>query len=459
MKNKLNFISALAILWITQTNAQEQFSGLLNSPRVSLLQGLNNPAELVNLDKKNEITGANISFQVSNNKISTRDIFSNTNLESKLFNSNESINMSVTTQFTSLGYGMKWKRFGVSLSSNTYGILNIENINPQLGDALVNSGSNFSSMLPLNIQSNGLQKIDLAMFTDIAVGFGMKVLDFKKHKINAGVNAKLLFPKSFVNIGIDNFNANLTAVNQNVNALTATGNINIAYNSDVSLNSASINPLSGLDFSQLKGVSLGFGFNYQLYRDKDLESDKTNNYFINFGANYSNSGTLKFDSNKTKSHNYALNVSPNMQNPNGLDLNQIGSISSPEGIYNFLNANNFLNAGTSNTEVEIKMPRRINLYADVKILKILYGSVYWQKNLNESSNISVSSPDFISVTPRLVFGKFEFFTPVTNNSIATTTVGAGLKWGMFYMSSGSGLSIAFSDTKQVDLSIGLSKAF
>jgi len=226
MKTKLGIIIGLVLG--TNAIAQQQFSGLLNSPRVSLMQGLNNPAELVNLDKKNEITGANFSIQMSNNKIASQDLFSGSNLESKLFNSSEDITMNASTQMTSLGYGLKWKRFGVSISANTYGLINLENINPQLGDALINSGGNFYSIMPMNIQSNKLQQINATLYTDIAAGFGMKLLNFDQHKLSAGINAKLLFPKAFVNIGIDQLNAQLIPVNQSVNALTATGNINIA---------------------------------------------------------------------------------------------------------------------------------------------------------------------------------------------------------------------------------------
>jgi hypothetical protein len=457
MKTKLGII--IVLLLGSNAIAQQQFSGLLNSPRVSLLQGLNNPAELVNLDKKNEITGANFSIQMSNNKISSLDIFSGSNLESKLFNSTEDINMNAATQMTSLGYGLKWKRFGVSISANTYGLINLENINPQLGDALINSGGNFYNILPMNIQSNKLQQINATLYTDIAAGFGMKLLNFDQHKISAGINAKLLFPKAFVNIGIDQLNAQLIPVNQSVNALTASGNINIAYSSDAVLNASSINPFENLSLSTLKGISMGFGFNYQFYRKSDLESKRNNNYFINIGGSFSDTGKIKFSSNKTKSHNYQLNITPSLANPNGLDLNQIGDISNPNDIYNLLTSNNYLTAGTSSNEVEIELPRKLNLYADIKLMKVLYTSVYWQKNINENSNTSLSSPDFLTITPRLVLGKFELFTPVTKSSLAELTFGTGIKWGLFYLTSGSGLSMLISDTKQADLSIGFSKGF
>lgn len=456
---KLNVFIAIGLLVILNLNAQEQFSGLLNSPRVSLLQGLNNPAELVNLNKKNEIIGANISINVGNNILSSSDIFSNSNLETKLFNSNQDIDMNVATQFTSLGYGLKWKRFGISASANTYGLFNLENINPQLGDALLNSGGNFSNIMPMNIQSNKLQKINMALYTDIALGFGMKLLNAKKHKLNAGINAKLLFPKAFVNVGIDNLNAQLVTVNQNINAFTATGNINIAYSSDADFTATTINPLSNIGLTDLKGVSLGFGFNYQLYRTKDLESKRNNNYFINIGGNFSNSGKLKFDSNNTKTHNYQLNITPNAQNPNGLDLNQIGNLSNPDDIYNLLVSNNYLTAGTSTSEVEIELPKKLNLYADIKLMKIVYASVYWQKNINSSSNVTLSTPNHLTLTPRLVLGKFELFTPFTSSSIANTAIGAGIKWGMFYVASSSGLSMAFGNTKHADFSIGFSQGF
>jgi hypothetical protein len=124
-----------------------------------------------------------------------------------------------------------------------------------------------------------------------------------------------------------------------------------------------------------------------------------------------------------------------------------------------LTSNNYLTAGTSSNEVEIELPRKLNLYADIKLMKVLYTSVYWQKSINENSNTSLSSPDFLTITPRLVLGKFELFTPVTKSSLAELTFGTGLKWGLFYLTSGSGLSMLISDAKQADLSIGFSKGF
>jgi len=90
---------------------------------------------------------------------------------------------------------------------------------------------------------------------------------------------------------------------------------------------------------------------------------------------------------------------------------------------------------------------------------VLYSSVYWQKNLTDNSNSSISSPDYLTITPRLVLGKFELFTPVSTSSIADTSIGAGIKWGMFYIASSSGLSMAIGNTKQADLSIGFSQGF
>jgi len=460
LKNSLKlFTLSLCLIFYKTMMAQEQFSGLLNSPRVSLLQGLNNPAELVNLDRKNEITTGNFSIQVSNNKISSKDLFSNTDLESKLFSSDGDINMNVSTQFTSIGYGLKWRRFGVSLSANTYGQFVLENVNPLLGDALMNNGGNFINMMPMTIQSDKLQKMDMILYTDVALGFGTKLLNTENHKVNLGVNAKILFPKAFVNVGINNLNASLTEVNQGINAFTATGDINIAYSSDALIDVSTLNPFSNISLANLKGVSLGFGFNYQFYRDKDLDSSKNNNYLINLGVSYQQSGKTKFESNKTRAHNYNLNITPNALNPDGLNLNQIGSIANPDDIFNLLETNDFITTGNTTNSVEVELPSRLNLYADIKLLKVLYTSVYWQKNLNESENNIISSPDFLTITPRLVVGKFEFFTPITKNSTAQTSIGSGIKWGLFYLSSGSGLSMAFGNSKRADFCIGFSKGF
>lgn len=422
--------------------------------------GMKNPAELMNLEKKNEMIASNMSFQFSNNKVSSQDIFDQVNLEKKLFDANEPINMSVGMQLTSLGYAKKFKRFAVSLSSSSYTNLNLENINPELGDALINKGGNVFSILPGTIDARELQQINLMAYTDIAGGFALRLLNFKKHKLNIGFNAKLLFPSTFLNVGLENLSANLIPISQQVNALTATGTINFTYSGKTGFGVENINPLSAMSFTKLKGYNFDFGFNYQFYRGKDSLAKDPNAYLVSVGGVLSNMGKLFFSGDNTFQGAYNLNIAPDAMNPNGLDLNALGDVSQVDNIQNYLNVNNFITSGLSKNEFEIKLPLLLNLYTDVRITKFLYTSIYWQKTVQTTIRLNeIKTPDYITFTPRFVIKKFEIFVPISGNSVANPAIGAGLKIGKMYFASSSLLSFAFNSTKQIDFSFGLSHNF
>lgn len=422
--------------------------------------GMKNPAELMNLEKKNEMIASNMSFQFSNNIISSQDIFDRLDLERKLFDANEPINMSVAMQLTSLGYAKKFKRVAFSLTSSSYTNLNLENINPKLGDALINKGGNVFSLLPETIEARELQQINLLAYTDIAVGFAAKILNFKKHKLNVGINAKLLFPSTFLSVGLDNLSATLTPVSQQVNALTATGDINFSYSGKTGFGVGNVNPLNALNFSKLRGYNFDFGLNYQFFRAKDTLAKDHNAYFLNIGGVLSNMGKLFYSGDNSFQGAYNLNISPDLINPNGLDLNALGDVSQIDNIQSYLNFNNFISGGVTNTEFEINLPLLLNLYADIKIIKFLYASIYWQKSMQASIRLNeIKSPDYLTVTPRFIIKSVELFVPFSGNSIANPAIGAGFKIGKMYFASSSLLSFAFNSTKQIDFSFGLSHNF
>jgi hypothetical protein len=221
-----------------------------------------------------------------------------------------------------------------------------------------------------------------------------------------------------------------------------------------------MNPFSTMSFNKLKGHNFDFGFNYQFYRSKDSTSKDANAYLVNIGGVLSNMGKLNFNRQNTNQGAYSLNVSSDMINPSGLDLSSLGNISNVDDIQYYLSSKNYITGGISKNEIELKLPLLLNLYADLRLLKFLYTSIYWQKSIRNTIQLNqISAPDYLTVTPRIVIKSFELFIPFSSNSLSNPAIGTGVKIGKVYFASSSLISFATKSTKQIDFSFGVSYDF
>jgi hypothetical protein len=431
--------------------AQDHFSGVTTSSRVGILNVGINPAELTNLSKKFEVNIYGLSLNFSNNIIGINDIDSDTNIEDLLFKGDKIVNAGADIEYIGPGVAMKWKKWGFGISSKGHIKFDLVDIDPNLGNALFNSNDIIlNGATPISNDYN--QRMSGVSWGEIGFSAGRTVFENEKHRFNAGVTLKLLFPGSYANFGIDKFQGNVTPNFVNNSAeLTTTGpiNVNFAYSGNLADRFTDANDYTSSVFGKLGGVGIDLGINYQM-KDGDKK------YKINAGMSIRNIGSLTYKDSNNSSNSYALNIPAS----NPLNLNDVDDTESLVELESLLDDRGYLIGEKSNKDFKVKLPTLFTMYGDFKVYHKFYITGYLQQKMGDNNeNRQITAQNSFSIIPRINLGYFEAYIPFSHNEISGGNTGLGLRLGGFYMGSSSVISTLTSNTKKVDFNMGFRWAF
>jgi hypothetical protein len=438
--------------------SQDHFAGLNTSSRVGILNTSINPAELSNMSKRFEVNIVGLSLNVANNKIGYSDLMSDTDLESLLFRGNDPVNMRVDTEIYGLGLAMKYKKWGFAITSKAHGKLDIIDVDPKLGDALVNSALNSALGSSATIKNDYNQRLNGTTWGEVGFTLSRNLVDKEKYKVNVGATFKLLFPGSYANLGLDKFQGTITSNNAGQVYMSNTNaSLNIAYSGGLASSFTTVSDYSQSVFGGMNGFATDLGFNYQ-WKDKPETNPKKNwnKYKLNVGLAVRNIGTMTFKDDNNNSTNYSLNI----VGTQSLNLNQFENVDSLKDIESILVSSGFLTKNQSNKDFKVKLPTVFSAYADVKIVSKLFITGYIQQKLNDdNANDQISIQNSVTITPRVNLGYFEVYSPWTNNEVSGLNGGIGFRVGGFYLGSGSIVTAMINDSKQADFYTGFRWAF
>ena len=444
---KITFV-ALALLSLN-AYSQEHFSGITTSKRVGILNGHVNPSEFANLNSKYEVQLLTFSVNVSNNKLGFNDLSGN-DFDTKIFDGKESVDFDLSAAIFGPSFGMKYKKWGFGISTKAFIKASIIDLDSDLGNALLNDELNVGNIA--SIQSKENQRVSATTWGEVGLSVARNIYATEKHQVNAGMTLKLLFPGSYANLGLNNFNGKII---QDINGLSLTdtnSTLNIAYSGNFGSSFGEASDYFQSIFGGLNGVATDIGADYQW-----LNEDKT--YKLKVGASIRNIGSMTFSGSDNVSNNYKLEVNAG----EFLDLNDFGNVQGLEDVLAVLelpkNAG-FFTQSNSTDEFKVKLPTVFNLYADYQIIKRVSLTAFIQQKMgDEGDDNQISTQNMFTVTPRVTFGAFEAFLPIGNNEIAGGTLGLGFRVGGFFLGSNSILSAVTSDSKQADAYFGFRFGF
>ena len=446
MKRLLLTFCSLAFISVS---AQDHFSGISTSKRVGILNVGMNPSELSNLKSKFEVQIFAVSANVSNDKISLKDLNSDANIEDLIFKGNKPVNLNIDTEILGPGFAMKLSKWGFAVTTKGYIKANIIDVDTNLGSALANSTIN-SSTSGVTILNTSNQRINSTSWGEL--GFSASRIIFNKNKnvISGGVTLKLLFPGSFANVGIGNFNGTITGNSSGDLYLTnANTSMNIAYSGALANDFNDSSDYTRSVFGDLNGLATDIGINYIL-------KDNDKSYKLKIGAAIKNLGSMTYKGDDNVSKNFNLEI----KNSETLNLDVFENLNGIKDIETTLLNTGFVTLEDSKKEFKVKLPAVFNLYADLKIISKLNLTVFMQQKMNSNEgNNQITSQNIFSVTPRISLGYFEAYIPVAINEISGTTGGFGFRLGGFFLGSNSVLTALTSDTKQADFYTGFRWGF
>ena len=444
MKKTLLIFSLLVGFGVS---AQDHFSGISTSNRVGILNGAINPAEFANLSKKFEINFYGLSFDVSNNKIGFNDLTSDTNLEDLIFTGTESANMRIDGQILGPSFAMKWRKWGFGITTKANIKFDVVDVDTSIGNAIFNNNLTLNTTL---LNQTGNQRLSGTSYGEVGFSVARKIYENDKHKFDAGITLKFLFPGSYSNFGLSNLNGTITK-NASGTFLTTDqpATLNIAYSGNLANSFSNFDDYSKSVFGNLNGVASDIGFNYQWKDGKDK-------YKIKSGLAIRNIGSMTFKDDNNYNTNYTLSI----PSSNPLELSLFENINNLSEVENVLFNNNYLNIDDKNkTDFRVNLPTLFTMYADFKIVSKVFVTGYLQQKMKkDDGNDQITARNIFSITPRVNFGFFEALLPISKDDISGTNIGFGFRLAGFYLGSSS-IITALADGKQANIYTGYRYAF
>jgi hypothetical protein len=345
---------------------------------------------------------------------------------------------------------MKYKKWGFLINTAGNVKANAIDVDVNFGDAITNS---FLGTAQIN--SNYNQRLNAVTWGEMGFGVSRTIFENDVHKFNAGATFKLLFPGSYMNLGIDKLTGNVTNIAENAELSNANANVNISYSGSLADNYSESSNYSQLFAGGLNGFGADFGFNYQLKEkmNDNVDASLKNNsgYKLNTGISIRNIGSMKFKSDNNVSNNYTLEI----QGIESLNLNQFDGTESITEIEDVLISSGFLTKNSSNVDLKIQLPTVINAYVDYHIHNKWYVSGYVQQKISDDSkNNFTTIQNIYTLTPRFSGKNYEIYVPLSQNEISDFTTGFGFRLGGFFMGSGSIVTALINDATQADLYLG-----
>lgn len=434
--------------------SQEHYTGLGTSPKLGTIAASNNPAELVNMSSRFQINLFDISANFANNKIGFKDIFSSTNFEDQIFQGDTPVNLRIDAEIFGPSFAMKINNWGFGITTKIKGKLDVVDVDPTLGDGLVNSGLN--GLFGSNTISNDYnQRFSGTTWGEIGLTAARTIYSDDINKISVGATFKLLFPGSYANIGLDKFNGTITNTAGNVELTNVNDvDLNIAYSGSLANSFSNFSDYSKSAIGSLNGFSGDIGVNYQ-WKDESIVKTGTK-YKLNAGVSVRNIGSMTFKDADNSSTNYKLNI----QGTDSLNLNQFQNVNSLQEIETILLSSGYLTKVDGERDFKINLPTTLALYADVKIIPSVYVSGFLQQKMKQNSdNDQISAQNIFSLTPRFYAGIFEIYAPLSSSEIAGFNTGFGFRVGGFFLGSGSIVTALLNNSKQADVYLGYRYAF
>lgn len=441
-------ILAFSILFGFVVSAQDQFSGISTSNRVGILNGVINPAEFSNLSKKFEINIAGISFNASNNKIGFNDLTSD-NLDELIFTGTTPVNARFDGTILGPSFATKWLKWGFAITTAAHAKFDMVDVDPTIGNAITNDNLVLNTTI-LNNPNN--QRLSGTSYGEVGFSAARTVFENDKHQFSAGVTLKILFPGSYSNFGLSELNGTIT---QNATGAYLTTNapatLNISYSGNLANSFSNFNDYSKSIFGGLNGFSGDIGVNYQL--------KAVSGYKVNFGLSVRNIGSMTFKDNNNASSRYTLNIQPNVQNPQGLDLSVFQNVDNLSQVEQILRDQGYLTELPTERQFKVKLPTSLCTYVDLKIIPKVYVTAYLQQKLNkDDGNAQITVPNIFSITPRINLGFFEGYIPLSFDDVSGTNLGLGFRLAGFYLGSSS-IITSLANGKAGDVYMGYRIAF
>lgn len=411
-----------------------------------MVSAMMNPAEINNFDRKVEVNFFAVNALFVNNILSFSDLTSidQNLLEDLMSKANTQINGDTHGSVLLPSFGISLGKWSVGWANQFNSRVALHQVNPDLGNNIIRSssavgGNTFLLNNPYNQRANGV------MWVESGIIVGRELINTANSKLSVGSNIKLLVPVNYTNVGISQLSGTLTVQNGVASLSNASGTMNLTYNRDL-IDARNLRLEYGnIDINAPSSVGLDLGVNYQ--------AKKNGKVWINSGISVTNIGNLKFGTSNV-SNNLRINI------PAGSSFRIDRFDLDLDATLDQLTESGYFTIEDTQENIQVGLPTAFALYSEIKLTDQFFVSAFWQQMVkNQDKNNQVPFVNVFAVTPSMLFGKFEVFSPWGYFQISELTGGLGFRYGGFFLSSQTVLTSLLANRGTADVQMGLSWGF
>jgi hypothetical protein len=277
---------------------------------------------------------------------------------------------------------------------------------------------------------------------EIGASGATSLLNNDRHSLKIGGTVKAIFSGFYANTYLNQANMTVNVDSANKKAyLTGTGTLGMTYTN------TNISDIAGNVMGSPSGFGVDAGISYQ------YKNVKTGKYIVRAGVALNDIGFTKFTVDQKNNKEYTVTA-------NNVDVSKYIS-SDLDKVQSELKANGVIQeVNKTETEIEVKLPMAINVYADVNVWKPFFVTLQMQQRASSNDNPrNLMANNYFAITPRIVSRFIEIYTPFTFTENAGNMIGAGMKVGPLYFGSSSIISAVASESQQVDFHFGIRMGF
>lgn len=412
-----------------------------------MLNSLMNPAEINNLNRLVDVLFVGAQGTFGNNTITFNEFLDNRrNLVDFAINKAERpISFRSEAEIIGPSVGIRLNKWAFGINTKTIANTNMLNIDARLSEAFsdfeIQSNNNI-----VNINSPYNQRVYLGNWSEIGLMLGREVFSSNIHRLSFGANFRIIFPQNYINLGVDNIRGTLIQENLNFSLTNADGRVNLIYSSENIPNNNFNFSFEGFQFKDPSGLGLDIGANYQLL---DKEGTK-----LNAGLAVRGLGSIAYTQGNIINNSFSFNI------PQGQFYRLDELRGSLGDIERRIQESNFFQKENPPSSFETSLPTQLVVYGEWMFNKIFYISANSHQRLgNNRNNTQITSQNLIIITPRILLGKFEVYSPWAHFEVSGLSGGLGFRFGGFFIGSNSIITGVLSDGKMIDFHTGLSWSF
>lgn len=339
------------------------------------------------------------------------------------------------------------KKYALGINTRTRFFFQLNDANIDLAqEALGDDNFDFNAYGPI---TENYVNLNMNLLTDIGITGSAKIIDVKKHKLYAG--ASLRFYRGVAAIDFTGRNIDIDP-DKTINADSV-----VEFSADLQFNSsapAKLDLLSGngsnLNFGSVLNNAFGQTAGSGLGGDIGLVfQGELLKRSLKASASITDIGSIKYDQGTQRSAFFTAN---NVQIP----LDSFNNFPDNYDSIKSWAAGYGVNVDTGASSFVQALPTRLNLYAELQLVKGFHVGVASAVNLANNDKMASSYSSYTAIIPRWQSKAFEVWAPVTYNYFSDNIrAGLGARLAYFYFGSDDLLGLVNSKTKSVNFYFGL----